>query len=559
MSPRGLFNRLALTARTAVRLTPAQTLGRLLKPPGVPLVSSRTEALPRWRPLLPLSSEVLRDLSPAHDPVALARGSFRFLACEQRFPGPIDWHPPKSERLWRYHLHYLDWAVALALAGEAYHAVLADRLDEWLDANPPGTKDSWEPYPLSLRVVNLFHILSLGAVRGELAQRTVASIAQQARSLAGGVETALQGNHLVKNGKALLVSGLAFFGEEAAAWFRRGRDLMCRELDVQVGRDGGHFERSPMYHLQVLADYLEAMALLNGAGRSVPKDWPPRVAQMLAFAAALTHPDGDPAQFGDTALGMAPTASRLARVAVALGIPATRSADDFPETRYHVARNDEAESYLVVDAGPIGPALQPGHGHCQLFSYELSLAGRRVVTDSGVATYEEGAARIACRGTAAHNTVTWSGREQSEIWAAFRVARRATVSDVRVARPSSGALELSGRARGFFPGFRRGAFRRELRWSPAGALVVADFWEAPRRARGVASRIHFSPDLEPRLVAPNRWQLEAGGRRVADVEVTCGDPHWMTSSYYPTFGVLHERPMLEIGLSGGSSEYRIAR
>jgi hypothetical protein len=552
-----------LTARTAVTLTPAQTLGRLLTPPGVPLVPSHGDALPRWRALPALAPEVLRNLMPAHDLEALAKGSFRFLACERQFPDSIDWHLPESERLWRYHLHYLDWAVALAVGGEAYHAVLARRLGEWLDANPPGTVDSWEPYPLSLRVVNLLHILSLRAVRGELAQRTAASIALQARALVGGVETALQGNHLVKNGKALLFAGLAFSGEEAAAWFRRGRDLLCRELAVQVGRDGGQFERSPMYHLQVLADYLEAIALLDGANRPVPEDWRSRVTQMVAFATAMAHPDGEPAQFGDTALGVAPTAAHLSRVALALGIGRDRAsaegAADFPETGYYVARQGEHGRYLVVDAGPIGPALQPGHGHCQLFSYELSLAGRRVVTDTGVGTYEPGAARSACRETAAHNTVTWAGREQSEVWAAFRVARRATLRDVRVERPASGTLLLSGRARGFFPGFQRGAFRRELHWSPDGILVVSDFWEAPRRARGVASRIHFSPELQPRLVAPRRWQLEANGTRVADVEVLHGDPHWTTSVYHPTFGVSQERAVLEIGLPGGSSEYRISR
>ena len=59
------------------------------------------------------------------------------------------------------------------------------------------------------------------------------------------------GNHLIKNLKAL--AGLAvLFGDERT--LDRTLNLLSRQLAVQVLPDGGHFERAPAYHCQVLAD-----------------------------------------------------------------------------------------------------------------------------------------------------------------------------------------------------------------------------------------------------------------------------------------------------------------
>jgi len=90
-------------------------------------------------------------------------------------------------------------------------------------------------------------------------------------------------------------------------------------------------------------------------------------------------------------------------------------------------RLEAKDTVAIMDVGPIGPAYQPGHGHCDLLSLEVSHGNRQVITNSGVSTYEPGPLRLAERGTAAHNTVRVDNAEQSEIWSSFRVARRANV------------------------------------------------------------------------------------------------------------------------------------
>ena len=56
---------------------------------------------------------------------------------------------------------------------------------------------------------------------------------------------------------------------------------------------------------------------------------------------------------------------------------------------------------------------------------EYFVNGRKLITNCGNFDYELSAERQFARSTSAHNTVQIDGEEQSEIWGAFRVARRA--------------------------------------------------------------------------------------------------------------------------------------
>lgn len=94
-------------------------------------------------------------------------------------------------------------------------------------------------------------------------------------------------------------------------------------------------------------------------------------------------------------------------------------------------RLEGSHAVVVFDAAPLGPDYQPGHGHADTLSFELSYNGQRVLVNSGTSTYEQNSIREYERGTAAHNTVRIDHADQSEMWAAFRVARRARPLGVR--------------------------------------------------------------------------------------------------------------------------------
>lgn len=552
-------------ARSAVRLKPVQVYGRFLSPPGKPLSPNSISNIPHWKGLPPLSDTCKRCLAYGQNTDELTAGRFSFLSREAAFPGEINWSTPGTERLWRYHLHYLDWALALALDGRPQClAVLDERITEWLEKNLPGIGDGWEPYPLSLRIVNLAYILSLpGAVSNRLAEMVKTSLAIQARALTRGIERTLQGNHLIKNGKALLAAGLAYRGSEAEAWLRSGLALLEREMKTQVHQDGGHADRCAMYQAQVLLDYLESAALLRAAGRPVPNEWHQRLQAMVVYLDALHHPDGLPTLLGDTSISCLPPNEQLRKLAHELGVkPALLAgcgSHEFPDSAYVMARDLQRGNYLILDSGAKGDALEAAHHHCQLFSYELSLGGRRVVTDTGTLTYEAGPDRAYCRGSAAHNSVSWAGREQSEIWGAFRLARRARILHREVSCTSNGALRFEGRMKGFYPGRARGYWERKIDWKPDGRLDVSDTWLGPNLAQGVVSRVHFAPGLRLTDVGNGKWSVSLlnQGARIAFLQVRQGTGALKRTPYHPSFGERYERDCLEVALVKNFARYQI--
>lgn len=251
------------------------------------------------------------------------------------------------------------------------------------------------------------------------------SIATQAAWLERRIERHLLANHLLANAKALLFAGSGLECVDAARWYSIGLHIYLEQLSKQILSDGAHVERSPMYHSIILEDLLDLCNLNRAFDRHI-LEFPHYASQMLSWLNQMTHPDGEISLFNDAAFGIASTFSALEAYGQRLGVhPTVRP---LGESGYMRLENDNV--VIIFDAAPLGPDYQPGHGHADALSFELSSRGRRIFVNSGTSTYESNPVRNYERGTAAHNTVRIDGLNQSEMWAAFRVARRARPYDV---------------------------------------------------------------------------------------------------------------------------------
>jgi uncharacterized heparinase superfamily protein len=354
--------------------------------------------------------------SSAFDNLACVEGgAIELLGRRVEYP-PLSWSSPELDRLRRFHLHYGDEVLAAARRDDVELARLAIR--SWIASNPPRPGDAWHPYPLSTRIGNW---IAAAALKPELSDAaTATSLRRQLAYLERNVEEDVLGNHVIRNARALVLGGLAF-GD--GRLLQRGIGLLRRELPEQVLPDGGHYERSPVYHLVVLRDLLEIRA---AAGL----DWlDETIARMERFAAALTRPDGAPALFNDGGLDLAP---RLKLPTPSQGLSV------FRQTGYAVVR--EGPFCLAFDCGPPAPAFLPAHAHADALSIQLWWEGRPVLVDSGTFTYEPGPDRDWFRSTAAHSTVSVDGGSQFEPWGAFRSG---PLPDVRLLRAEHGALEAT--------------------------------------------------------------------------------------------------------------------
>jgi uncharacterized heparinase superfamily protein len=367
-----------------------------------------------------------------------------FLNVTHDISDPSAWTDPTRERLWLYNLHYFDDLTARIPTDRA--ALHHELIERWISENPPAKGPGWEPYPTSLRISNWIKAeLARGPMDERLlSQRALQSLAVQVRWLDQRLEFHILGNHLLANVKALLMAGSFFSGPEASRWKTRAVRLLDRELRDQVLSDGGHFERSPMYHAVVVEDFLDLVQLsLVFPGSLAPEladELRRTVTRMLRWLHVMSHPDGQISFFNDAAFGIAASYAELARYARQLGV----DVDDRPLTPVEVlpasgyVRLETPRATVLCDIAPVGPDHQPGHAHADTLSFELSVDGQRVIVNGGTSTYASGAARAKERGTSAHSTVEVDGVDSTEVWASFRVARRARPSAVRCGSHSDG-------------------------------------------------------------------------------------------------------------------------
>ncbi|HUY13332.1 MAG TPA: heparinase II/III family protein [Terriglobia bacterium] len=441
----------------------------------------------------------------------------------------IPWSGGGFGRLWDYHLHYFDY-INLDLTSPQdeplLHSALQMMLD-WVDRNPFGKSPGWAPYPLSLRVVNWLKFLVRHSERmQELghdaeARKMMGSLAAQAEHLKANLEKDVLTNHLLKNIKALILAGTMLETAGSDRWLDRGLKLLRREIDEQILEDGGHFQRSPMYHGQVLEDLLDLETVLagwpQGAASARREDvgeveaiLRESILKMSDWLEEMLHPDGDIPLLNDSALGMSRLPQELLQRARAVAMRRPdiqnlthrnhhhRAASGHAEVRvlnasgYATIRHEPSRSFLVFDCGPLGPSYQPGHGHCDLLSFELSLHGSRVVVDSGTSTYEDNPVRFKERSTAAHNTLRIDGEDQAEIWSSFRVGRRPQPGPLTGAARGQHCFVQGRYSCGASPGITHS---RAVVREAGGVWWFVDLLEGSGEHR-VESTLHFHPQIQ---------------------------------------------------------------
>jgi len=413
----------------------------------------------------------------------LQAGKIRLLGQVRELGDAPGWDYTDAPRLWRFHLHYWDWAWGLAADPDrlAARALFARLCRSWQASTGFGRGDAWHPYPAALRAwswCGLHHDLVAGS---DIEPDFVAGLAVHAGFLRRHLEYDVGGNHLIKGLKALV--GLAvFFADERLLRLATGR--LTSQMARQILADGGHYERAPAYHCQVLADLIDVADLLRAAGRTPAGEITTAITHMRGWLGAVLTPDGRIPMLND-------------------GYPVDRELiaalrpGPIPETPLLVlpatglVRAVAGGWHLLADVGPPCPPSLPAHAHADTFGCLLHVDEVPLLVDSGTSTYEPGPVRRHERSTAAHSTVQVDGADSTEVWGVFRAGRRARVSGLAV---HADAARVTCEA--VHDGFRalRGRPLHHRRWSlTRGELRVEDTVTGKGRHEIVI-----------------RWQLAAG-------------------------------------------------
>lgn len=494
-------------------------------------------ALERWADLQPVNLKRAREIT---------QGRFTFLNHTEVL-GDIDWQRRYVGHLWNYNLHYFEFAVDLALAwrvtGDSEFLRAFERLAlSWIAGSRERVGDGWQSYPLSVRIVSWSKALLLFGKRLDesVRQQILASLCEQLEALSVRLEWHILANHLQRNLHALLIGSLLFKGASAARWRRLSLKHMWRQLDEQVLSDGGHYERSPMYHAMAAEDYLEDILVLRAIGGTIPRGSVDRLRRMIESLLRLSRLSGSLHLFNDAAHDLAPSTGSILALAEHLLGPVDRPATgawSMPTSGYFGTRDADGKRDLVIDCGEPGPVYQPGHAHCDLLSYELDLSGRPIVIDSGVHGYDQDAYREFVRSTRAHNTVVINDREQSEVWATFRMARRAMVVSAS-ARTIGDRYEFKG---SYHP-YHDGRITHERTITLLGDSLDVSDRVAGAKGLPLVSFVHLHPDIVATM-DDGRIILAAGAFRalllphgVDSVHLHRGELTPVQGWYCPEFG-----------------------
>ena len=347
----------------------------------------------------------------------LAAGRFTLLGQSRSVES---WRSTAPSQLWRYHLHYWDWAWALVQGPDRLRArsVFRRLLLQWQEQTRFGRWDEWSPYVVALRAWSWCGQYD-ALVRGtDLDDDFVALLGVHAGYLRTHLELDVGGNHLIKDLKGLV--GLAVFLRDDRLLARTLRRLR-REVGRQILPDGGHVERAPAYHCQVLGDLVDLDGLL---GRGSP-DWlAAAIARMRRWLGLVLLPDGSVPLLND---GF-PIATELV-AALQPGPAAPEGLTMLADTGLAILRR--GQGHVLADVGLPCPDDLPAHAHADTLGFLLHVGTTRVVSEVGTSTYAPGAVRAFERSTAAHSTVQVDRADSTEVWGAFRAARRARPTVLR--------------------------------------------------------------------------------------------------------------------------------
>ncbi len=368
---------------------------------------------------------------------------------------------------------------AYRVSGNIHYAEeIVKQIESWLEQCPFGMGMNWRsPLELAIRLINWVWAFDLirdsGVFTPEFESRLLHSVYlhlwEITRKYSYGSSA---NNHLVGEAAGVFIATSYFHGlQNAGKWRDNSYEILAREIIAQTYPDGCTREQAFGYHLFVL----QFLLLAGVVARKIEKDFTEaywkRVEKMFEFSAAMIE-GGPPTMFGDCDDGYVldlggdkdgvygllsigavlfnrPDFKELAGsysepTLWLLGLSSRKTFDTiqtapnqgsliskaFPESGYYLLQCGQKgsgnEISVLFDCGDLGYKSIAAHGHADALSFTLRAFGEDIFIDPGTYDYFSYPDwRDYFRSTAAHNTVTVDGVDQSVMLGPFMWGDRA--------------------------------------------------------------------------------------------------------------------------------------
>lgn len=483
-------------------------------------------------------------------PLAYAQSMFEdgsVLFLSKRVPAETKtiWNDKNQAKLWLYNLHYFDDLNSQGF--ETRHYLHKNMISRWIDENPPCLGNGWEPYPLSLRLVNWVKWLSK---QEHVNHIFFTSMVEQANALSQQLEYHILGNHLFANAKALTFVGCYLESAESKKFLNLGLKILDKEIEEQFLDDGAHFELSPMYHQILLWDLLDLINLgqvsKNAEVSKRLPNWREVAKKALYWLKTMLHPDQEISFFNDAAHGIAAKPQVIFNYAKQLGIEFDNEIGIVTTHKVSGYTRTQMSNYtMLIDHANVGPDYLPGHAHADTLSFEISIGSQRVFVNSGTSLYGTCNERLRQRQTAAHNTVEVNGLSSSQVWSGFRVAKRA-YAKLDALKSSADKVELIASHDGYIQQRLKTKHVRSFECTPSQISIN----DTLLNSLIACFHLHLHPDVDVIKLSEKELKI------IKDDEVLClissAEPIIIKdSTWHPEFGKSIANKKIEIEFANG--------
>ena len=389
-----------------------------------------------------------------------------------KFKGEINWGiDPFNYRLWTFNLNYFDYlqefADAYLVTYEKKYLIKGIELVSlWIEQNIKKYDiNIWDSYVVSKRVCNWINFIStVKNVTGDNIEmkRINNSIATQGQFILKNIEYYLDCNHVLMNAKALVFSGIYIENENL---IYKGLNMLHKEYTRQVFEDGSHYERSPSYQVEVLENYLQCYILLIRNCRQIECEkinLKEKCEKLSEFLFNIMDNNGKIPLLNDSSLDYPFKAQDILQCCAILfnkayykmkceqklskycykifGVEGIRLYEklNFKELESKNKLINSDSGYVIIDdvvnkknfriifdCGDCGPDYNLGHAHADNLNILFIYNNVNILSDAGTYTYKKCDERNQFRATRYHNTIELDNLSSSQVWSAFRVAKRA--------------------------------------------------------------------------------------------------------------------------------------
>lgn len=415
-----------------------------------------------WRHLKPKTSYY-----PSHN-------SFKFLNKEYVFDSNIDWNFSDFGNLWTYNLNYFDFINQKDLNDIQVNNLLFQYLNKY-----NFIKIGKDPYPTSLRIINLSKLISN---RHNIDSSAYKILVMDIKRLSCNLEKHLLANHLLENLLALWVGSHFIKNKDLKKFINK---KLQYQLSKQILDDGAHYELSPMYHQIILGRLLECISI----SKNNPSQWNSKMNKtliqkselMLGWLKNISFNFTHFIRINDSVEGVAPGYPDLINLAEKLEIKI--KSINLNESKLRILKNNGLS--MLIDLSNMSPSYQPGHSHSDSLNFILFYQNIQLIVDPGISTYEKNNFRNYERSSSYHNIVIVNNQNYDEIWDRFRVGRASKTKIIKDKTNNFKAIKKS---------YKKNIIHRREWLVHANRIDIIDWISVINRP--TLLNLHFHPEVD---------------------------------------------------------------